>query len=120
MNGEGAGESYSLTEIFAVKFVLADVVIILALLFAGPLYAVAITALLLLSVFATWHLVRRVGTGSTDGAGRDPVTTLQERYAAGELTEAEFEAKLDRLVAANERAEREGLETEDLQLERSS
>ena len=113
MDGEGAGRSYSLTELFVVKFVLADIVIIAALLFAGPLYAVAITALLVLSIVLVWTLTRR----DAETAERDPVTRLQERYAAGELTDAEFEAKLERLLDANDRAERNGIETEALEVE---
>lgn len=125
------GREYSLTEIFAIKFVLADVVIIVALLFAGPLYAVAITALLLASVFLTWYLVQRVGTHAagedatatataTATAAPDPVTRLQDRYAAGELSESEFEAKLEQLIDANERADRAGVETEALSFERTN
>ncbi|MFC4438109.1 MULTISPECIES: SHOCT domain-containing protein [Natrialbaceae] len=124
MGSDRADGGYSLTEIFAIKFVLADVVIIAALLFAGPIYAVAITALLVVSVFLVWYLTQRVG--STDDSDEirsereatDPVTTLQERYAAGDLTETEFEAKLEQLIDANERAERAGVETEELSLER--
>jgi hypothetical protein len=48
------------------------------------------------------------------------VTALQRRYAAGELSDAEFEAALDRVIDANERAERAGIETETLSIERSN
>ncbi|WP_306059079.1 SHOCT domain-containing protein [Natronococcus wangiae] len=124
MGTDGSGGGYSLTEIFAIKFVLADIVIIAALLFAGPIYAVAITALLVASVFLVWYLTQRVE--SSDDADEtpveretvDPVTTLQDRYAAGDLSEAEFESKLERLINANERAERADVETDDLSLER--
>ncbi|WP_255170200.1 SHOCT domain-containing protein [Natrononativus amylolyticus] len=116
----GSDDGYDLTEIFVVKFVLADVVIIAALLFAGPLYAVAITALLVVSVFLVWYLTQRVGSPAEDRAEVDPVTTLQNRYAAGELTEAEFEAKLEQLLDANDRATAAGVETADLSLERST
>ncbi|TYL37494.1 hypothetical protein CV102_16090 [Natronococcus pandeyae] len=124
MGTDGSGRGYSLTEIFAIKFVLADIVIIAALLFAGPIYAVAITALLVVSVFLVWYLTQRVGSIDdtdeirTEHETVDPVTTLQERYAAGELSETEFEAKLEQLIDANERAERAGVETEELSLER--
>lgn len=124
MGTDGSGRGYSLTEIFAIKFVLADIVIIAALLFAGPIYAVAITALLVVSVFLVWYLTQRVESiGDTDETRTehetvDPVTTLQERYAAGDLSEAEFEAQLEQLIDANERAERAGVETEELSLER--
>lgn len=121
MGSDGADGGYSLTEIFAIKFVLADIVIIAALLFAGPIYAVAITALLVVSVFLVWYLTQRVGSTERsvpDPEPVDPVTTLQERYASGDLSEAEFESKLDRLIDANERAERANVETEELSLER--
>lgn len=119
----GSDGGYSLTEIFAIKFVLADIVIIAALLFAGPIYAVAITALLVASVFLVWYLTERVGSDEDADAQpapepADPVTELQNRYAAGELSEAEFEAKLERLLDSNERAERAGVETRELSLER--
>ncbi|AGB38934.1 SHOCT domain-containing protein [Natronococcus occultus] len=119
----GSDGGYSLTEIFAIKFVLADIVIIAALLFAGPIYAVAITVLLVISVFLVWYLTERVGSDEDADAQpapepADPVTELQNRYAAGELSEAEFEAKLERLLDSNERAERAGVETRELSLER--
>lgn len=123
MGSDGAESGYDIMEVFIIKFVLADVVIIAALLLAGPIYAVAITGLLVLSVFLTWYLTQRAGSdrdGEDDGPERDPVTTLQERYAAGELSESEFEAALDRVIEANERAERAGVETEELAIERSN
>lgn len=121
--GDDSGSKYDLTEIFVIKFVLADIVIIAALLFAGPLYALAITALLVVSVFLVWYLMERVDGKSAreqSHSQTDPVTRLQERYAAGELSEGEFEAKLDHLLDANERAERAGVETEELSLDRAN
>ncbi len=61
LTGSDDGPRYDLTGTFVIKFVLADVIIIAALLFAGPIYAVAITALLVVSVFLVWYLVERVG-----------------------------------------------------------
>ena len=126
MRSDGTGSRYDLTEIFVIKFVLADVVIIFALIFAGPIYALAITALLVVAVVLVWYLMERVGSDRTDSTDQhphssepDPVTRLQDRYAAGELSETEFEAKLERVIDANERAERAGVETEELSLERS-
>jgi len=121
-------EGYSLTEIFAIKFVLADIVIIAALIFAGPATAIAITVLLVISVFLVWYLTQRVENGSaeeaeTDGyertKKRDPVTELQHRYAAGELSDEAFERQLEALIDANERADRAGVETAELALERT-
>lgn len=123
MGRDGTSGGYDFMEIFIIKFVLADVIIIAALLLADPIYAVAITALLVASVFVTWYLTEWVGrtkaAESNDGSERDPVTKLQERYAAGDLSETEFEAALDRLINANERAERAGVETDELSIERS-
>lgn len=122
MSSDTTGRGYSLTEIFVVKFVLADVVIVFALLFAGPIYALAITALLVVGIVLVWYLTERVGDRKVgdDATEPDPVTDLQRRYAAGDLSEAEFEAKLDRVIDANERADRAGVETADLALARSS
>ncbi|WP_440769158.1 SHOCT domain-containing protein [Natronorubrum sp. DTA28] len=127
MGSESGGRSYSLTEIFAIKFVLADIVIIAVLLLAGPWFALAVTLLFVVTSFLIWYLVERSETDeSQDDAAvadsapeRDPVTKLQERYAAGELSDEEFEAKLDRLIDSNEQAEAAGIDTEELELERS-
>lgn len=127
MSSDSTERGYDFMEIFIIKFVLGDVVIIAALLLADPIYAVAITALLVVSVFLTWYLTQRVGTGGANpaesdatGPDHDPITKLQDRYAAGELSEAEFETALERLIDANDRAERAGVETEELSIERSN
>lgn len=122
--GSDSGREYNLTELFAIKFVLADVVIIATLLLAGPLYAVLITALFVLSFVLVWYLTtsdrgREDAEAATTDSATDPVTALQDRYAAGDLTDDEFEAKLERLIEANERADEAGIETEELELERS-
>ncbi|GEM_PF-1990009 len=128
MGSDSGGREYSLTEIFAIKFVLGDILIIAALLFAGPLWALAFTILMVLSVVLVWYLMTRAGEPepSTDESGassgrsaRDPVTELQERYAAGELSEDEFETRLDRLLESNERARAAGVDTAELSLERT-
>ncbi|RKD97177.1 SHOCT domain-containing protein [Halopiger aswanensis] len=134
MASETGGRSYSLTELFAIKFVLGDVLVIAAFVLAGPVYGVVTLALLVLSFILVWYLTRSEETddvqarsaetdadrtatesASADDDDRDPVTRLQERYAAGELSDAEFEAKLERLIDSNERADRAGIDTEDLE-----
>lgn len=111
----------TLAEVLAVVFVLADIPVIALALVVGPVYAVALAAVVVVGTVLGWYLKRRLDaqeqTGATGDAPTDPVTELQRRYAAGELTESEFEAKLDRLVESNERAERAGVETEDLSLD---
>ncbi|APW98762.1 hypothetical protein CHINAEXTREME_13640 [Halobiforma lacisalsi AJ5] len=125
--GSDGGRDYSPTEIFAIKFVLADVIIIAALVLAGPWVAVAITGLFVLSFLLLWYLIQAEPFAddepmgerevASEDAGVDPVTKLQQRYAAGELSDAEFEAKLERLIEGNERAESAGIDTEELELE---
>jgi uncharacterized membrane protein len=67
-------------------------------------------------VFGGWvgHRWRRLrgetGTETEDGQSddsepADPLSTLKGRYAAGELSDEEFEAKLDQLLEADRRAE---------------
>ncbi|OVE86262.1 SHOCT domain-containing protein [Natronolimnobius baerhuensis] len=117
MASDSGGRDYNLTELFALKFVLADVVIIAALLLAGPWVAVAITALFVLSFVLLWYLTRPADDTDETEQAVDPVTQLQQRYAAGELSETEFERRLDHLVESNERAERAGVDTDELELE---
>ncbi|OLZ41171.1 hypothetical protein A6E15_09305 [Natrinema saccharevitans] len=130
-SGTAGGREYSLVELFAMKFVLADVLIIALLLLAGPIYAILATAVIVLGGLLLWYLAEGGSDESADAESSasaaeseaaateiDPVTTLQERYAAGELSDAEFEAKLDRLLEADERATDAGVETEELSLER--
>lgn len=59
------------------------------------------------------------GSRSADsgGTGEDAVATLKRRYAAGELTEAEFERKLERLVALDATDGRDDAGTDDLLVE---
>jgi hypothetical protein len=42
---------------------------------------------------------------SASGADDDPLARLKRRYADGELSDAEFEARLDTLLDADSRAE---------------
>jgi hypothetical protein len=57
------------------------------------------------------------GDDSTDQ--RDPLEKLKQRYADGELSDAEFEERLDTLLDADRRAESTG-ETARLELSRDS
>lgn len=44
---------------------------------------------------------------SAPESAADPIATLQQRYAAGELTDAEFEERMDRLLESGERTDEE-------------
>ena len=80
--------------------------IIVGMMLAFPLGVIIATEspgimLVLASMaFVGWAGVR---TGYLDGSGGasdepDPLTTLQDRYARGELSEAEFERRLGRIL----------------------
>jgi uncharacterized membrane protein len=96
-----------------------SIVIVAALWYVGRLsdwVAGAVTAVVLF-VFAAWVGVRwlrlRLATrtaGDGDGNANDaeptaPLDRLKRRYANGELSDAEFEARLDTLLDADRRAE---------------
>ncbi|ELZ87339.1 hypothetical protein C453_03274 [Haloferax elongans ATCC BAA-1513] len=58
--------------------------------------------------------VERPSEVERDGSpqnSRDPIDTLQQRYAAGELTDEEFERRLDRLLESDEKRNRDDTET---------
>ena len=62
-------------------------------------------ALLSILAFFGWAGVRsgRLDGGGTDGPS-DPMTILQQRYASGEISQVEFEERVDRLLAVDARA----------------
>lgn len=55
---------------------------------------------------------------STPEREPEPIETLQQRYAAGELTDAEFEARMDRLLESGARPEGEGAREREPAVER--
>jgi uncharacterized membrane protein len=71
---------------------------------------VAVAVGLVLLIGAQWvgptigDALMAYADGAGDATSEDPVEALRERYARGELTEAEFEQKLERLL------ETEGME----------
>jgi uncharacterized membrane protein len=94
-------------------------VIVAALWYVGRLsgtIAGAVTVVVLL-VFSLWVVGRwlrlRLTTQSEEDSGEntreveetDPLDRLKQRYANGELSDAEFEERLDTLLDADRRAE---------------
>lgn len=72
--------------------------------------AVAVLSVFLLWIAVRWDRLRRTrGTGATMSAGPadededDPVERLKRRYADGEVSDEEFERRLDRLLDADSR-----------------
>lgn len=93
-------------------------VIVAALWYVGELSRTVAggVASAVLLVFSLWVGVRwvrlrvyRSGRDSNEGADsdeeRDPLDELKRRYASGELSDAEFEARLDGLLDADRRVE---------------
>jgi len=58
-----------------------------------------------------WRELRRLQ--STDDPERSALEELKHQYAAGEISEAAFERKLDRLVDIEDRTERHEVDTEE-------
>ncbi|MFC7069976.1 SHOCT domain-containing protein [Halobaculum lipolyticum] len=99
----------------------ADVIVIVAALwYVGEVTSASAlrTTAAILAVFALWVVVRWVrlrldgsDTGdsaadaSDDTAETDPVAQLKRRYADGEISDEEFERRIDRLLDADSRAE---------------
>ena len=101
------------------------VVIVAALWYVGRVSATvaAGTAAGVVAGFALWVAVRWVrlrgsaagDTGGADGAttatgpaDEEPIDRLKRRYADGEITDEEFERRVDRLLDADSRAESAG------------
>lgn len=80
----------------------ADIILVVVLLAVAGVVsrsvAVAVTALVL-GVYGGWLGLRwRRLRDSEEPTQPDPLETLRERYAAGELSDEEFERRLDRLI----------------------
>ena len=58
-----------------------------------------------------WNEIRKLQ--STDDPERTALDELKHQYAAGELGEAEFEQKLDRLVEVEEQVDSDEIEVEE-------
>lgn len=94
------GEMIGLFAVFG-----SDSIVLVVLLAAGgvaPLWVAGLVTAVVLGVFAMWVLVRWWRLTSSEDV--DAVETLKQRYAAGELSEAEFEHRLDRALDTPEKA----------------
>jgi uncharacterized membrane protein len=91
-------------------------VVVAALWYVGRLSdtVASAVAVAVVFVFAAWvvgrwarlRLLRRPGGDrGVDDEESEPLDRLKQRYANGELSDAEFEAQLDRLLDADRRAE---------------
>jgi uncharacterized membrane protein len=64
--------------------------------------------------FIAWALVRSGALEDEDEnassavTAADPLTTLQERYAAGEISEAEFEHRVERIMESDDQLRQAG------------
>lgn len=106
----------------------ADTILIVAALWyvgAVPASTAAGVSAAILSVFLLWiavrwdRLRRTRGTGATMSAGPkpdaedDPIERLKRRYADGEVSDEEFERRIDRLLDADSRIEASDLGGDD-------
>ena len=75
-----------------------------------PEWIVVAMTVLTLSFFGGWLVLRwRRLRDDEEPTQPDPLETLKDRYAAGELSDEEFERRLDRLLD-NEREQRVGVD----------
>ncbi|USZ73173.1 SHOCT domain-containing protein [Natronosalvus halobius] len=72
---------------------------------AGFVFAGTIAVFLGWICYRWWSIRRSRVTGLDEDTTVDPLVTLQDRYAAGELSEEEFERKLDRVMDSTEAVE---------------
>jgi len=99
----------------------ADVIVIVgALWYVGevPTPTALYTTVAILGTFALWIVARwlrlrrrraddRAGDTTVGDAEADPVERLKRRYADGEVSDEEFERRIDRLLDADSRIEAE-------------
>jgi uncharacterized membrane protein len=104
--------------------------IMLGMILAVPLVAIlanqapaALVAAIVVG-FLGWAGVRSgvlASEADDEAEEADPLATLQERYAAGDISEAEFERRLERLLESDQRAGTdEGLDATAVERERAS
>ena len=99
------------TEMLGVFLVIGDGAVLTSLLWMfGELSWVwpAVTTALTVTLFVGWAAVRWRRLRRTDST--DPIEGLKRRYAAGELTDEEFEARVETVLGAKsaDRATRSG------------
>lgn len=84
--------------LFGAEFI--PVVVILGAVGVLPLLVSGLVVGGIVALFAGWIFARwrRLRSDENDALERDPVETLKQRYAAGELSDDEFERKLERLM----------------------
>jgi len=77
--------------------------VLIVLITQAPVVLVALSVLVVgfLGVLITQYDVL---PASDETEAVDPVSTLQEEYAAGEISDAEFERRLDRIIESDRKA----------------
>jgi len=98
------GEFLGFFLVFGADIILVVVLLAVAGIVSGSV-AVAITALIL-GVYGGWLGLRwQRLRDDKEPTQPDPLETLKDRYAAGELSDEEFERRLDRLLDTEQREE---------------
>ena len=98
------GEFLGLFLVFGADIILVVVLLAVAGIVSGSV-AISVTALIL-AVYGGWLGVRwRRLQDDGEPVQPDALETLKDRYAAGELSDEEFEQRLDRLLDTEQREE---------------
>jgi len=92
------GEMVGLFVVFGADLIV--VVVLLAVVGVIDALVAGVVTVTILAVFGGWVGLRwwRLQSTATAPDEADPLETLKERYAAGDLSDAEFETKLDALL----------------------
>lgn len=81
--------------------ILFPVLIVLITQAPAVLVALSVLAVGFFGLLITQYDILPAGEDETEV---DPVSTLQEEYAAGEISDAEFERRLDRIIESDRKA----------------
>jgi hypothetical protein len=104
----------------------ADIIVLVGFLWLTGHVSTAVfvrTTGLIVAGFASWIVwrwrgIRRIeSTDTTDQPDRTPIDELKYQYAAGELSEVEFERKLDQLIETDETVDDSDHEAGELSVE---
>lgn len=97
----------------------ADIIAIVGFMWATSRLSTLVSATttgLIIGFFAVWIGWRWTKIRQIESTDRSPIEELKYQYAAGEISEAEFERKLDRLVEIDDTVDADEIDVEDVDL----
>ena len=98
---------------FGLDFVLLAGILWLVDVVSGTVF-VSVTGLVI-GVYAVWISWRWYSLRSSQSTEADPIETVKQRYAEGDLSEKEFEKRLTKLMTSEQELPAGDLDSEELQ-----